>query len=541
MWNAFDPVYVMGFGAQMISDNTAPSTFDVRKVKQGGEADKLGIKDGDRLFLLDSGPLAKARLLNLRPGDAFRFRDVSKPGSPLLTLHAVHLENMSAERFANLYLLISLALVLTGALVAVRRADRSDARALGSFFIGFAFVFSSNSGPIPDWVALTRALLVQATLYFSLAQMTRFACLFPFESADGIRALIRRITPLISVAVGIISVGATALFYFTTINSTNALLGFTALGTLYYVIAVTCAFQIANRRSTGPDHLRSMWASLSLAVGFSGLVVTVIAEVVFLNFGDWQNFAQLTILAIPAGMSYVLLRHRMLDLGFVINRAVVFGAISLFIVGVLTLVEFILGKYALELSHTSSTLIEAGFALGLGVSMRPIHDRIDRVVDDLFFWRRHLAERELRAFADEAAFITERKRLLDLTIEVVAAQMRSDGAAVLIDVDGVFGLAASSLPIHAIDENDRGILRMKAQRKAVDLREAGSALAADVGLPMFVRGRFMGALLCGHKPESESYAPDEVAVLQHVAHSVGIALDSLETEELRAKLRSNLP
>ncbi|GAC1392650.1 MAG: hypothetical protein NVSMB31_11000 [Vulcanimicrobiaceae bacterium] len=533
-------MYVMGLSAQMIQDNTASSTFDVRKVGTGGEADKLGIKEGDRLVLLDSGALAKAHLQNLRPGDAFRFRDVSKPGSPLVTLHAVHLENTAAERFSNLYLLIALALVLTGALVAIRRPERSDARALASFFIGFAFVFSSSSGPIPDWVALARTLLAQAVLYFSLAQMTRFACSFPFESQDGIRALIRRLTPAISLVIGTISLGALALFYFTNINSAAVLSAFTVLGTLYYVIAVTWAFAIANRRSTGPDHLRTMWASLSLAVGFSGIVVTLIAEILFRNFGDWQNFAQLTVLAIPVGMSYVLLRHRMLDLGFVINRAVVFGAISLFVVGVLTLVEFLLGKYAVELSRTSSKLIEAGFALTLGLSMRPIHDRVDRVVDDLFFRRRHIAERELRAFADEAGFITDRQRLLELTIEVVTAQMRADGAAVLIDSGEMFGFVASSLPVQTVDENDRGVLRMKAQRTAVDLQDTGSALAADVGLPMFVRGRFVGALICGHKPDAESYAPDEIAVLQHVAHSVGIALDSLETEELRAKLRAQL-
>ena len=520
----------------MILSNTPTQSYDILQVTRGSEAERAGLHVGDRMELVEASAATKARLLNMHEGQAFHFKDRNAPQLGVITLHPTMVES-SYERFGGLYLAFAFALLLSGSLIAYRRPDRSDARALASFFIGFAFIFSILNGNVPDPIWWIEYALQPIVLYFSLAQMTRFACTFPFESQRGLRAWIRRVTPWLSIVLALGQQTGNFIYFFTSLSANAWIFQLASIGLGYYVVAVTVAFTIANRESTGPDRLRGMWASMTLAVGFSGLIATTIAQLGFHDFGYWQGIAQLTLLAIPLGMGYVMLRHRMLDLGFVINRALVFAAISLFIVGVLTLVEFVLGKYVVELSHTTSTFIEAAFALALGLSMRPIHDRVDRAVDDLFFRKRHLAERELHLFADEAAFVTDRARLLEATIEIVTTQLHVDGAAILLEIDGKITVAANSLPSLSADDNDRAILRMKAHRRPVDLREVGSNIEADVALPMFVRGRFAGTLLCGHKPDAESYAPDELAVLADVAHAVGVALDSLETEALKAELR----
>ena len=533
------PAHAFGLGAQMILSNAATQSYDVIQLTHGSEADRAGIHVGDRMELVDATAFTKAQLLNMHDGQAFRFKDRSNPRLAIVTLHPTRIES-SYERFGGLYRAFAFALLVSGSLIAYRRPDRRDARALASFFIGFACIFSILNGNVPDLVWWIEYALQPAVLYFSLAQMTRFACTFPFISQHGVRAWIRRVTPWLSILLALGQLTGNFIYFFTSLSANAWIFQLASVGLAYYVVAVTVAFTIANRQSTGPDRLRSLWASITLAVGFSGIIATTVAQLGFHEFGDWQGIVQLTMLAIPVGMGYVMLRHRMLDLGFAINRALVFTAISLFIVGVLTLVEFVLGKYVVEISHTTSTLIEAAFALALGLSMRPIHDRVDRAVDDLFFRKRHMAERELRLFADEATFVTDRGHLLEATIAVVTAQLHADGAAVLLEIDGKLNVAASSLPSLTPDDNDRAILRMKAHRRPVDLREVGSNFEADVALPMFVRGKFAGTLLCGHKPDAESYAPDELAVLGHVAHAVGVALDSLETEALKSQLRTAL-
>ncbi|HZY99664.1 MAG TPA: hypothetical protein VFE36_08830 [Candidatus Baltobacteraceae bacterium] len=45
---------------------------------------------------------------------------------------------------------------------------------------------------------------------------------------------------------------------------------------------------------------------------------------------------------------------------------------------------------------------------------------------------------------------------------------------------------------------------------------------------MLSRGKLVGTLVCGPKPDGESYAPDESAALFELAHGVGTALDLLD-------------
>jgi hypothetical protein len=96
----------------------------------------------------------------------------------------------------------------------------------------------------------------------------------------------------------------------------------------------------------------------------------------------------------------VILRHRVLDIGVVINRAVVYTGVSIVVVGAFILFEWLLG-HVVESNSRASTIIELLAALALGLSVRFIHARVDRYVDDLFFRVRHLAEAAIRRFAQE--------------------------------------------------------------------------------------------------------------------------------------------
>jgi GAF domain-containing protein len=50
---------------------------------------------------------------------------------------------------------------------------------------------------------------------------------------------------------------------------------------------------------------------------------------------------------------------------------------------------------------------------------------------------------------------------------------------------------------------------------------------------MIVRGRLIGALVCGVKKGSQTYAPDEREALEAMAHSVGNSIDGLRIRTLR--------
>jgi len=123
--------------------------------------------------------------------------------------------------------------------------------------------------------------------------------------------------------------------------------------------------------------------------------------------------------AVTVAVAYAILKHRVLDIGFVLNRTIVFAATSAIVVTVLAALEFLAERYLDSLTRVESILVQFGIALVVTFGIRVVHARVDRFVDTLFFRKRHEDERAIRTFAREAAYITDDRTLLDRTRETL--------------------------------------------------------------------------------------------------------------------------
>lgn len=256
--------------------------------------------------------------------------------------------------------------------------------------------------------------------------------------------------------------------------------------------------------------LGSMW----IAIGGADLFFTI-----------W-GIEQVSHILVPLVLSYAALTSRLFDLGFVVNRTVVFGALSVIVVGCFVLLEWALGKWFEDVSHTTSLALNAALALGLGLSMRFVHRRVDAIVDNIFFRKRYENERALRRFAREATFITSRAALLDRTVTEILE--RSEASFAMVQL-------AEDLP-----ENDPAVLALEAWHEFVDLTRYRSALQGEYAFPMVAHADFIGAILCGEKRNGERYAPDEIDSLREVASGVGIALWTLGAAGVERKLSEEI-
>jgi hypothetical protein len=299
-------------------------------------------------------------------------------------------------------------------------------------------------------------------------------------------------------------------------------------------IGLLCA-AVAVRAANGAERARVAWATGSLGVLYLFGIATIqsyftTSAVLYYWILNTAWFVA------PLGLIYALLSRRLLDVGFVLNRAAVFAGVSIFVVGVFTLAEWALGGWLHSAGRVANVAVSAAIALALGLSLHQIHKRVDRVVDNVFFRKRHEDEHALKRFAREAAFITEP--------DVVVARARETleqhtGASfvefALHDGDGHYG---------SVNENDAALVTLRASHEIVDLHLAGTALSGEFAYPMLARGRLIGALVLGPKGSGEPYAPDESAAIAQLAHGVGVALDFLGArraegnEEIRGSLRS---
>ncbi len=438
---------------------------------------------------------------------------------------------------------IRVVFVLVGALIVLRRPERDDARALASFLIAFPFAVFMRW----PWLTVSQAALLYVThtmaFWFALTQAIKFAIIFPHRSARGPRHAIERINRWVS-AIGISYVGLAGTWTMLSDTAPNVpaplRIALSTVVTSYCVVALSLGFVIGAREAIPADRERIKWIGISTAIGFGGLAIVLILQALRVPEMVAVPFVFLVV-AIPIGTAYAILRHRMLDIGFVVSRALVFGIISAVVVAAFTLLEFLLGKYLTSLGHVQSAILEAGLALAIGVSLGRIHERVDSVVDTVFFRERHRCEAALRRLAREASYVDDPTVLGERIVSAVDRHAGASGAALYLhDGNGSFGryrVTFADVP-PTIARNDAAIVRMRASREAIDLDELSAevertALPGKIAFPMIVRGLLVGTLTCGAKRNHEEYAPDERATLTALANAAGIAFDTMQTDALR--------
>jgi len=468
--DALHPANPTNFGFQ------ADAAGKVGAVTRGSAAAHAGIVRGDRISLVDN---TLADRLNYNA-------DAVAVGSRL-TLGIEHLGRSrttvliarpstagipTAESIAVLaaFEVIRFVFILVASIIVLRRPERADARALATFFIAFAAAVLQTSPWYPTPITALLFVLRTVVLTFALAQAARFAALFPSRSERGLRRFIEHTITWIA-AVGMVAAGGTNLASLVNVrapgDAVNAVASVISLAAIIIIlIALAVGFVLGAREATPQDRPRLRWVALSIAVGLGGLIPVAILQLLSVQAAYVLPLI-LLVGAIPLGTGYAILRHHMLDVGFVINRALVFGAASALIVALFTLLEFLIGKSVTTLGHVQSFVLEALAALAIGASLRGIHDRADAFVDNVFFRERHRAERALRRLAREAAYINDPQTLAERIVAALERHAEANSAALYLHDDrGGFTLRCAA-PKHLasaamrVDEDDAAIVRAR--------------------------------------------------------------------------------
>jgi hypothetical protein len=531
-----------GWWDALHSPNGQPYTLVVAGVRPDGASALGGVRAGDRIDLRDLSlaarmgvvfqPLA-TRPVVLRISRGSRSLDLTV--QPSTGWENAPLWKMPPMIVANV---TNVGFFLCATLIALRRWWNRDARilALVLLFLTFTAVAPVNFvSPLPG---LNLALFVVA----SLAWWAAFVLLIGLSARFGARSASRR-------ALEVVAYGATGLillFDIATIVGLGTLridpLPFAyvvsplrSILELIALLVVVTTVTVAVAATPPAQRPRAAWLLLPLPVAFASQEAALLVG----SFATaWFPFTALVTLGLGCvlvgaiAVTYALLKRRVLDFEFVLSRTLVVAAVSLIVVASFALLEWILGTVLAGVSHATGLIANGALALVLGLSLNPLHQRVDELIDRLLFRKRHDDERALHEFSKEAAFVTEPDALLDRTIETVHRHTDARSASVLLNGSTTYTAARSfgedgGDAAVGVGENDGAILALKAWHKPIDPHHYESAVQGALALPMLVRGRLLGVLVMGERAGGEAYAPDEVEALAAVAHGVGTAMDGL--------------
>lgn len=304
---------------------------------------------------------------------------------------------------------------------------------------------------------------------------------------------------------------------------------------------VACGLLVqAARETTAQD--RTRFGFLAAALGLYFIGSTFIGFIINMTGNDFSLGNPLAVVDLAASATgvgvflYAMLRHRVVDLGFAVNRTLIYGILSTTLLLVFFFLEWGAEQIVPAGMREANILMSAGIAFGLFVVFHRVRDWVEKGVEALFFrsWRDNDAR--LSRFLKDAAYVT---RAEALTQAALAEFARYTGGAPIgvygVDGDGSARLQSGhGLPAR-VEADHAVMVRLRADREALhdDLPET---LGAVLVLPMILRTEVRGFILIGAKPSGEDYRPDEREALSAAAHRIGMDLHALEIDRLEAEV-----
>ncbi|MGH2642274.1 MAG: histidine kinase [Actinomycetota bacterium] len=291
------------------------------------------------------------------------------------------------------------------------------------------------------------------------------------------------------------------------------------------VIASLTSLVLRFRRSTGIERLQLRWlltAAVFVAVLYSSAIFASLGS----SWGGGDEPGWLTVLQtivipsfalIPLAIGVSILRYRLFDIDVVINKAVLFGALAVFIT--LVYVAIVAGVGALVGSQASPVLSAAAAAI-VALAFQPARRRAQRFADRLVFGKRATPYEVLSAFSERVGQTYSNEDLLPRMARALGEGTVAARADVWVRVG----------------EELRPEARWPEDAPPVDARSIETdepvASASSVFEPVLHQGDLLGGLSIEKKP-GDAITATEQKLVQDLAAQAGLVMRNVAlTEQL---------
>jgi class 3 adenylate cyclase len=139
-------------------------------------------------------------------------------------------------------------------------------------------------------------------------------------------------------------------------------------------------------RAKGEERQQLKWVAFAVAFSVLANVLVTVVALVFVSPGAADLIATIaTILgfgmALPAAFGVAILRYRLYDLDLLLNRTVVYGAVSVVLAAAFGLADVLAQRAVESVFHQRSDLVSAGLGVGAAMAFGPMRRWVRPIVD----------------------------------------------------------------------------------------------------------------------------------------------------------------
>jgi hypothetical protein len=181
------------------------------------------------------------------------------------------------------------------------------------------------------------------------------------------------------------------------------------------------------RRSRGEERQQFKWfAYAGTLLAISTIITYVLSEATTVWWVGWVVFApaMIGIAGLPVGVSIAILRYRLYEIDTLINRTLVYGALTVTLVAVYVGAIVVFQGLLRILTGQESQLAIVASTLLIAALFHPLRLRIQSFIDRSFYRRKYDARKTLEAFSSKLRDETDLAVLSDDLVGVVRETMQ---------------------------------------------------------------------------------------------------------------------
>ena len=290
----------------------------------------------------------------------------------------------------------------------------------------------------------------------------------------------------------------------------SALIGETLL--LTSSLAAICSVALRLHRAWGDERQQLKWflyAAVPASLCFSFVLLTfIVADFTGLVFGTplipfWENYydnilyvAVFALLVVPIFTYISIVRHHLYDIDVVINRTLVYGALTSCVVGIYVLAVVALGALFQTQGNIAVSLLATGL---VAVLFQPLRSRLQRGVNRLMYGERDDPYAVVSRLGRRLEATLAPDRVLPTLVETIAQALKLPYAAILLKDGEEFRTAAAY----------------------------GSPLGEPETLPLVYQREEIGRLVIAPRAPGEGFSVADRRLLEDLARQAEVAVHAV--------------
>ncbi len=332
------------------------------------------------------------------------------------------------------------------------------------------------------------------------------------------------------------------------------------------ITLVGCVAHSFYKASTPSARQRAKIILLGCTIAFLPSAVIMMGFYLFkVNF-PW-NFLVLFVIFFPAAIAYSIIRHNLFDADAIIRRTIGYALVTAVLIGIYLLFGIFFNVFAGQYQISQSRGFPILFTLLIILILNPLRDRIQSLVDRLFFRKEYDSKLIINRLGTAMTSLMDLPQILRQMVTTFTREMFIDNSAVLLldnsgttyqvrlsEGDKRFRMEGVSFqktdPLSQVIENEKKEITKydvledpKYKSICLDCAQNFSTLYASLIVPMLLKGEVIGFLSLGEKKSGKSYNREDVDLLRTLASQGAVAIENARmADQMKAEeaVRANL-